>query len=179
MEHNLYRLGIYHPRRRRRYALGSDRWSPNCHHRPVSCCVFLVPPVARLTKLLPSRSGFFTLFTSVLLSTHVTLILFNSTTVEHLSVERMQERERAILSRMFGTFQFRCALNNSLFKANADVMNNSEKMTQRRKWDKEWGRIGMEGNIWWLGSMRLNWEARMGPNVWYWICASTLHISVT
>jgi len=26
----------------------------------------------------------------------------------------------------------------------------------------------MEGNIWWLGSKRANWEAVMGKSVWWW-----------
>lgn len=33
--------------------------------------------------------------------------MFNSTTVEHLAVARMKERERAILARMFGVFEIR------------------------------------------------------------------------
>lgn len=28
----------------------------------------------------------------------------------------------------------------------------------------------MEGNIWWLGSKRANWEAVMGKSVWWWFC---------
>lgn len=101
--------------------------------------------------------------------------MFNSTTVEHLSVARMQERERAILDRMFGMFQFRCDYS-YLFFLYALILtfnhDSSQKFAQRKKWDEEWGRIGMEGNIWWLGSRRLNWEARMGPGVWYWLRTS-------
>jgi hypothetical protein len=40
----------------------------------------------------------------------------------------------------------------------------------RKKWDEEWGRIGKEGNLWWLDSRRKNWEAVMGKNVWTWFC---------
>lgn len=31
-----------------------------------------------------------------------------------------------------------------------------------REWNKQWGRIGKEGNLWWLGSNRANWEMVMG-----------------
>ena len=37
-----------------------------------------------------------------------------------------------------------------------------------KQWDAEWGRIGKEGHMWWLGSARKNWEATMGDRVWMW-----------
>ena len=40
----------------------------------------------------------------------------------------------------------------------------------RKQWDSEWGDIDTEGNIWWLGSARKNWEAVMGEHVWEWFC---------
>lgn len=40
----------------------------------------------------------------------------------------------------------------------------------RRRWDEEWGRIGKEGNLWWLGSSKANWQAVMGTNKWTWFC---------
>ena len=44
------------------------------------------------------------------------------------------------------------------------------KRQTRKQWDAEWGRIGKEGNPWWLGSARANWEATMGAKVWMWFC---------
>lgn len=38
----------------------------------------------------------------------------------------------------------------------------------RKEWDEEWGDLYTEGNIWWLGSPRANWEYRMGKNPWGW-----------
>jgi len=96
-------------------------------------------------------AAIFTLFTASLGSTHTVLIMYNSTTVEHLSVSRMQERERALLSSSFAFYQIR------------------KKREKRQEWDEEWGRIGMEGNLWWMGSARANWEAMMGRSAWYWL----------
>ena len=39
-----------------------------------------------------------------------------------------------------------------------------------KQWDAEWGRIGKEGHMWWLGSARKNWEVTMGDKVWMWFC---------
>lgn len=39
----------------------------------------------------------------------------------------------------------------------------------KKKWDEEWGRIGKEGNLWWLGSKRLNFESVMGSSKLGWI----------
>lgn len=76
----------------------------------------------------------------------------NQTTVESLGVSDMRERERAGLGRMFGWYQV------------------SEKRRVKRGWDEEWGRPATEGNLWWLGSKRRNWESVMGPTVMGWIC---------
>lgn len=38
-----------------------------------------------------------------------------------------------------------------------------------KSWDEEWGKLKTEGNIWWLGSPRKNWEQTMGKNPWGWI----------
>ena len=43
------------------------------------------------------------------------------------------------------------------------------------KWDEEWGALTREGNIWWLGSRRANWEATMGKSVLEWF---RKHVSV-
>ncbi len=43
-----------------------------------------------------------------------------------------------------------------------------------KQWDAEWGRIGKEGHMWWLGSARKNWEATMGDKAWMWFCESSV-----
>lgn len=48
------------------------------------------------------------------------------------------------------------------------ILSHSAKKRTLRQWDAEWGRIGREGNIWWMGSKRQNWEAVMGRNIWWW-----------
>lgn len=45
------------------------------------------------------------------------------------------------------------------------------KRKTRKEWDREWGRIGLEGNIWSLGSVRRHWELVFGPNPWTWMRA--------
>lgn len=95
-------------------------------------------------------SGLFAFFTAALLGTHVNLIVHNQTTVETMNSQRMKEREKGVLARMHAWYEF------------------GAKRRTRKQWDEEWGRIGCEGNLWWLGSYRANWEAVMGHHVWEW-----------
>lgn len=101
---------------------------------------------------LTHRSGFFTLFTTILFISQTHLVLLNMTTVEHLSLRSQKEREGAVLGRMFNPLA--C----------------SARRRTRKMWDVEWGRLGKEGNIWWLGSKKRNWESVFGDRVGWWIC---------
>ncbi|KAF8130173.1 DHHC palmitoyltransferase-domain-containing protein [Boletus edulis] len=103
-------------------------------------------------------TGFFGLFCVLILSSQLHLILLNQTTVESLNHRSMRDREDALLSQMHKWYHF-CA-----------------KRRTRRQWDEEWGRIGIEGNLWWLGSGKANWEAVMGKNVWRWILPVGHHL---
>jgi palmitoyltransferase len=96
-------------------------------------------------------AGLFTLFTSILLFTHVRLICRNLTTVESLGVSELRERERAGLSSMFSWWD--CGA----------------KIRTKRAWDEEWGRPSREGNLWWLDDTRKNWESVMGARKLGWI----------
>ena len=98
------------------------------------------------------RSGLFAMFTFAMLITHMSLILLNMTTVEKMSVEDMKEYESTTLSNAYSM----CAI--------------TEKRRTRARWDEEWGRPTIEGNIWWLGSGRKNWESVMGQSMWSWFC---------
>lgn len=44
-----------------------------------------------------------------------------------------------------------------------------ERKATQQRWDEEWGRIGREGNLWYLGSYRANWEMVMGKSKLGWI----------
>ena len=44
-----------------------------------------------------------------------------------------------------------------------------EKRRTRKAWNAEWGRIGREGNLWWLGDVRAHWEQVFGPRTWTWL----------
>lgn len=43
-----------------------------------------------------------------------------------------------------------------------------EKRRMKREWDEEWGKIGKEGNLWWLGSGEKGWVDVMGSNPLGW-----------
>ncbi|KAI0248920.1 DHHC palmitoyltransferase-domain-containing protein [Lactifluus subvellereus] len=95
-------------------------------------------------------SGVFSIFTLAMLTTHIALISTNQTTLEHISTRAMKDRETAVLDEMHSC----CAL--------------SAKRRTRQAWDVEWGRIGREGNIWWLGDLRAHWVQVFGPRKWTW-----------
>ncbi|KAF8550647.1 zf-DHHC-domain-containing protein [Imleria badia] len=103
-------------------------------------------------------AGFFGIFSSLILSSQLHLVLLNQTTVESLSYRSMRDREQALLSQMYKWYHFRA------------------KRRTSKQWDSEWGRIGIEGNLWWLGSTRANWVAVMGKNVWWWFLPIGRHL---
>ncbi|KAH9957783.1 DHHC palmitoyltransferase-domain-containing protein [Russula dissimulans] len=95
-------------------------------------------------------SGIFSMFTVVMSLTHVVLIGTNQTTLEHVAARAMNDQENDVLDEM-----------HSFWACKA-------RRRTRQAWDIEYGRIGREGNMWWLGSMRANWEQVFGPHVWTW-----------
>ncbi|KIK97329.1 hypothetical protein PAXRUDRAFT_825049 [Paxillus rubicundulus Ve08.2h10] len=103
-------------------------------------------------------SGFFSIFAILMLITQLHLILINQTTVESLGSSSMRDQEQEILSHMYRWYEI------------------GAKRQARQQWDSEWGRIGKEGNLWWLGSSRANWEAVMGRNVWWWLLPVGRHL---
>lgn len=70
-------------------------------------------------------------------------------------------------------------LNTWCCRPNASAYN--DKRRTRRAWDAEWGRIGKEGNLWWvdaspddphsqhISGKRRQWEEVMGCSVWEWL----------
>ncbi|KAA1474113.1 zf-DHHC-domain-containing protein [Dentipellis sp. KUC8613] len=96
-------------------------------------------------------SGFFTFFTVAMFVTHASLISINQTTVEHLGSRTMKERENDMLADMLPAWKFLA------------------KRRTRRHWDAEWGRIGLEGNLWWQGSIYKHWCEVMGENPLTWL----------
>ncbi|GJJ14025.1 hypothetical protein Clacol_008282 [Clathrus columnatus] len=129
-------------------------------------------------------SFIFTLFPLLLLMSQVYLVVFNMTTVEHLHVQRMQERESGILAEMTGHGLLcsgsRDGPRQRQRRHRPDISNLKRpywpweafilRRQIREQWDREWGKLGTEGNIWWLGSKRANWEATMGKSKWSWFC---------
>jgi len=95
-------------------------------------------------------SGLFSIFTVVMTLTHVVLIGTNQTTVEHVVARDVNDRENDVLDEMHSFWARRA------------------RRRTREAWDTEYGRIGREGNMWWLGSMGANWEQVFGPRTWTW-----------
>lgn len=100
--------------------------------------------------LIPLRSGLFGVFTFLMSGTHIRLILLNVTTVEQMKIRDMKEYESDMLAEKYSMCAF------------------AKKRKVRTQWDEEWGRPALEGNIWWLGSGRKNWESVMGKSIWCW-----------
>ena len=96
------------------------------------------------------RSGLFGLFTFTMFGTHVRLILLNLTTVEQIRVQDVKEHVSATIAETYSMCAF------------------AKKRRAKAQWDEEWGRPAIEGNIWWLGSGRKNWESVMGQSVCSW-----------
>lgn len=59
------------------------------------------------------------------------------------------------------------------FHALIDIVTITASAKQRtiHQWDEEWGRIRFEGNLWYLGSIRQNWESVMGHHIYEWLRA--------
>ncbi|GAA5884617.1 hypothetical protein JCM16303_003684 [Sporobolomyces ruberrimus] len=90
-------------------------------------------------------------FTGSLLAAHTRMLGLNVTTIEEIGIGRMREKERNALGGVYGFWNFRA------------------KKETRKAWDRKWGRLGKEGNLWWLGSWRANWEMVMGKEKLGWI----------
>ncbi|EGN94644.1 hypothetical protein SERLA73DRAFT_187681 [Serpula lacrymans var. lacrymans S7.3] len=95
-------------------------------------------------------TGFFGIFAVLMLISQIMLIRLNQTTVESIGFRLMREREAGTLAYMYSWYDF------------------GARRRTLKKWDQEWGQIGTEGNLWWLGSSDANWEAVMGKNMWWW-----------
>ncbi|KIM21496.1 hypothetical protein M408DRAFT_333414 [Serendipita vermifera MAFF 305830] len=127
-------------------------------------------------------SVLFCIFSAGMLGTHVLLLSRNSSTVEWHSVQSMKERERAVISQVVPVCG--CLGMSSGDPGNGGLLGQQNRQERRaetglpkgfkgrvelkKRWNTEWGRIGKEGNLWWLGSNRANWEAVMGKNPWTW-----------
>lgn len=96
------------------------------------------------------RSGLFGVFALAMFGTHIRLILLNVTTVEQMKIQDMEDIESAMLAKTHPMCAF------------------AKKRQARARWDEEWGRPMFEGNIWWLGNGRKNWESVMGRSMWSW-----------
>ncbi|KAK7447090.1 hypothetical protein VKT23_014304 [Stygiomarasmius scandens] len=102
-------------------------------------------------------SALFFIFTAALLISHLHLLSLSQTTVESIQYRTLTEREDRKLAEVFGF----CALR--------------RKQRVKRAWDEEWGRIGKEGNLWWVGGGWKGLEETMGSlrrtkgNPWGWV----------
>ncbi|KAF8890744.1 DHHC palmitoyltransferase-domain-containing protein [Infundibulicybe gibba] len=100
--------------------------------------------------VLIALAGVFALFTTTLLLSHTYMIWHGQTTVESMQQHNVKEREARALNREFRFWEF------------------GAKRRTRVEWEREWGVLGTDGNVWWLGSGRKGWEDVMGTSVWGW-----------
>ncbi|EIW76567.1 zf-DHHC-domain-containing protein [Coniophora puteana RWD-64-598 SS2] len=89
-------------------------------------------------------TGLFGIFSFMMTLTQIRSLMLNQTTVESLNFRAMREREQATLSHMYAWYQIRA------------------KRRTVKEWDQEWGKTGTEGNLWYLGSEKENWEIHDG-----------------
>jgi len=82
------------------------------------------------------------------------MISLNITTVEQIKIMNIHDHENALLGEMFPWWTM------------------GARRATIREWDAEWGALNTEGNIWWRGSARVNWESVMGKRVWAWFRTS-------
>ncbi|KNZ76633.1 Palmitoyltransferase PFA3 [Termitomyces sp. J132] len=125
-----------------------------------TCVTLLVFVVLRATSadghidpqkiVIVAFAGLFAVFTTLMQFTHVRLIWSGQTTVESMQGHRMKHREKQAMNDVIGYWAILA------------------KRRKTRSYDEEWGRIGREGNIWWLGSGKKGWVDVMGYNVWGW-----------
>ncbi|KAF8920141.1 DHHC palmitoyltransferase-domain-containing protein [Mucidula mucida] len=89
-------------------------------------------------------SALFFIFTFSLFVSHCHLLYLSQSTVESMRDRTMKDRESHVMNDALGFCNLRT------------------KQELKRSWDEEWGRIGKEGNMWWLESGRKGWEDTMG-----------------
>ncbi|KAF6750358.1 vacuole protein [Ephemerocybe angulata] len=124
------------------------------------CCAYIVGSVIPYTVkgfnepgvdvnpqqiVVVALSALFALFTFTLTVSHVVMIMMGQTTVENMQIQTMRERESEQLGKAYRWWEFR------------------GKARTLREWDREWGRLGTEGHVWWIGGRRREWEAVMVP----------------
>lgn len=73
------------------------------------------------------------------------------TTIESYTLRSQHDRERRLLSTQFGFFSWRL------------------KRKVIKRWKREYGDMGTEGNRWWVGGVKREWTMLMGDSVLGWI----------
>ncbi|MBW0540119.1 hypothetical protein O181_079834 [Austropuccinia psidii MF-1] len=114
-----------------------------------------------------SLAGLFTIFTISLLTTHTYLIFRNLSTIEKMNINRIKKKEFHMIRELYSGM----ILNNEKIHNPKCYKFMGIWKTRKivRQLDYEWGDFTKEGNIWWLGNNRENWETVMGTNVFGWI----------
>ncbi|KIJ41139.1 hypothetical protein M422DRAFT_780541 [Sphaerobolus stellatus SS14] len=102
-------------------------------------------------------AGFFAIFMTTLFLTQSRFVFLNMTTIEQLHAQRMHEREKAILSDLIP-----CPCTGLC----GEGVGVAGRKRIKEQWDVEWGKEEKEGNLWWSGSQRENWEQVMGRILW-------------
>jgi palmitoyltransferase len=122
--------------------------------------------------ILTALAAIFWLFTFSLFVANANLIMHGQTTVESMHIRGIKEREDRVLARGFGWWEFRQAIFYifSVCFLFLTVVAPSAKKKRRKFFDREWGALNTEGNIWWRGNAYDEWVDVMGKNWLGWIC---------
>ncbi|KAF8262172.1 hypothetical protein EI94DRAFT_1809204 [Lactarius quietus] len=96
-------------------------------------------------------SGLSTVYWSLVFILNVVLISTDQTAIEYFAARSMKNRERMTPNMIHPSWGF------------------AERQSTRQAWNANWGRVGREGNMWWLGDMRAHWEQVLGPRTWMWL----------
>jgi len=94
----------------------------------------------------------FFLFTSMMLGSHVYLIITGKTTVESFKARDQNDAEVDILNKEYGFW-----------------WHNLEKRKARKHWAEQWGNVPVDAR-WRAGSAMEQWRQEMGNHWLGWIC---------
>lgn len=125
----------------------------------VALTILSVAIHGKATSGLICRSGFFAIFSTSMLPTHVALILSGKTTVESFAGRDQTEMEASVLHREFGF-----------------LWKDHNKRKVQRRWKEEFGGVGVDDR-WKVGTWKSRWTTEMGAAPLGWICESSEEVA--
>jgi palmitoyltransferase len=109
------------------------------------------PSIDAQTTVICAIAAVFSLFTGSMAVSHWVLILQGQSTIESMAIADMKHWESTKLNSAHGMLGLRA------------------KRETKAAWDREWGPLDTEGNLWYRDSRKQNWTAVMGTRVLAWL----------